>query len=234
MISNNHSHESPIKGSVRARLLKLLWDETPHQFSELTKNVGKADNVVNRELKILIKKGWVTKPGRGLYVINKEAKDLTKEAENLTKYMQTLDIMPDPEYIYYPLNLRTDLFESAFSELKNTHPTNTSPTDIPFLGVSSFLDTILPHITITVAGKKLEHINTSTLEGQNQSLAVIVDFMLKIALSRLIAEVQEMDDPKTKIFRKENATDDELLERLSDVFHNQDFELVVSWSPEKN
>lgn len=214
MISNNHSQESPIKGSVRARILNLLYDEQEHRFSEITKSIDKADNVIDRELKILIKKGWVIKKARGLYVVNKKVK-------SLTKYMQTLDAMPNPDDIYYPINLNMDYFKEAFEELKNNQQSNTP-----------LLDKALPHISITVAGKKLEHFKPSILEGQSNEICAIFDFMIKISFIRLMAEAQEIN-PKKQIRKEESATDAEILESLEDILYNQDFKLIVSWSPNK-
>ena len=205
MISNNHSYESPIKGSVRARILKFLWDEEENRFSEIKKEIGNADNIIKRELDILIQRGWIIQKDRGLpYVINKKEK-------RVNQYIHTLTAMPDPDAKCYPVDLDTSVFEMKFEEFK----LEKKQTEDIFP-----IDEILSHITITVAGKKLEHFDPAILNEQFLEVYMIIKLMKKIALTRIIAEAEEAKHEITA-------------EHIDDLFYNQDFSLLVSWSPEK-
>ncbi len=53
--------EIPIADSVRYLIVNFLRDGKEKRFSEITSSLGKKDNVVNRELKELIERGWVIK-----------------------------------------------------------------------------------------------------------------------------------------------------------------------------
>lgn len=62
---NKDKKESVITDSVRTLIVTELKDGKEKRFSQITRAVAKKDNVVNRELKGLIVRGWVIKTSGG-------------------------------------------------------------------------------------------------------------------------------------------------------------------------
>ena len=214
MIDKNHKTESLIAGSVRARILECLWDATEEavRFKDIKTEIkNNRDNVVKRELDILIERGWVERMGRGLYRINKDVK-------GLSYLMNKLKAMPDPDAEYYPFEVDTTILKDAIEELKD----DSNEMDI---------SRAIPNFSMIVAGKKIEGFDPSFFADFVEDIAPFYDFMYKMALYRAILTAES--DQQNTSSGDENTTGDDIKKHLDDIFYNQDFKLIVSWSPAK-
>lgn len=222
MVKNPRNKEKKVvAGSVRARILKEIRDGQTRRFKDLKEKLHLYDIVLDRALKELINKyGYIVKTGSGKgtrYAINQTNIDKMKEIEEV---LQELDATPEPDSMFYPVDIDLNSISSEVAKYENEDDTNLAFT--------------VPHLNIVIAGEKIDGFEDSgkNFGNNHEAIKAIALLMSRIQLSRATQKQQN-----TRAEMEKEGKDTEEIELKSfyanaEVFE-QEFKLIISWRPER-
>lgn len=199
---NRQKTESVLADSVRTLIITNLKDGIEKKFSEITIAVAKKDNVINRELKMLVAVGWVIKTGvrfssrYRLDISREDVRDYIKHAE--------MAIPGNSEISEIKIDLNV-----PYKDIKSNAP-NYIASVLPIK--EAIANHILKYIKISVIGEKIEDYDPNkrkeaTLTGEEfVEIAHIINRIIsKRSWHNLRIEVRndpELEDDKVEFYSK--------------------------------
>lgn len=221
MIINNHKNQEKngneiiIVHSLRAKILDYLSKVESARFKDITITLEKHDFVINRELKTLVKRGWVIKTGSSY----KTKYALDPKSKGVREFLIKLKSTPDADAVYYPIKMDLEKKKSSLDVFINNVEKYQDDINQKIKLTTATLS--FSHLEVTVAGEKID--GFSELVHVPNEVAI---FIREIATARAIA--------KTASIRKDNFTagDDESNKIFAETY-DQEFKVIISWKPAK-